>query len=366
MNGAIEEPQGLPLLKWSLCAALLSGLAFCPRLWISNRGFPTAPVIEGLPDLSPLWICALVAGVLAIAFLPRPGVLYFAVPVLGGLLVLSDINRLQPWFYQYLLMFLALSLGAKGRAVCGFILSATYIWSGLQKANVSFVERVFPELIKPLGLNLASLGYAVPVLEVAVGVLLLIPRTRRFGVYGAVAMHGFLLYALGPLGLDRNSVIWPWNFWMAVMAVLLFLRNDEPVFRPLWSSMRGKAIFVLVGVLPALNFFGLWDGYLSASLYSGRAAGAWLVLTDSGAKRLGEVFRSSRRAMREDEVVQVGLYDWAMAEMNVPPYPEVRIYDAIARKLKATTLHGEKVLLTVGEKPGLTERELIYRTYEVR
>ena len=155
------------LLKVILCAGLLSGLSLSSKLWLADRSFPTIPAVRGLPNL-PQTLCLAVAWlfvacVLAVALMPRPGPVTYAIPVLGAVLVLFDITRLQPWFYQYMLLFVALG-GFKwqdpgtGRSIaaCAFILIATYFWSGLQKANGTFAETIFPWLLHPLALDRKS------------------------------------------------------------------------------------------------------------------------------------------------------------------------------------------------------------------
>src|SRR5215203_1960461 len=170
----------------------------------------------------------------------------------GGVLVLQDQNRLQPWFYQYSFMLGAVGLCNLGRLsaegalnTCRLIVAFTYFWSGLQKAQVSFAENVYPWLIEPLVSHLPSeaasaLGhgaYAVPVMETAIGLGLLVRPLRKPAVVAAILMHAFILFSLGPWGHDWNSVVWPWNLAMVAFDIILFWRApDNPsllaVLRP--------------------------------------------------------------------------------------------------------------------------------------
>ena len=82
---------------------------------------------------------------------------------LAILLVLQDQGRLQPWFYQYSFMLAAAGLSNLGRLstegalnACRLVVAFTYFGSGLQKANVSFAEKVYPWLIEPLASHLPS------------------------------------------------------------------------------------------------------------------------------------------------------------------------------------------------------------------
>ena len=363
----------LLLMKWVLGAALLSGLALSPRLWITDRAFPTVPALPGLPDLPNSLCLALTFGMvlctLLTLVLPRPRFLLTATPILGAVLVLFDINRLQPWFYQYLLMFFALGLvrwdqsedgtASSALAICGVILGLLYIWSGVQKANSSFATSVFPWLLEPLsdltGDGIASMPFIAPVLEALIGIFLIVPSTRTIGVMGAAGMHLLLLYLLGPFGHDYNSVIWPWNVAMLAMAFVLFFRNDEPVLGHAWRPAIGKAVVVLVGVMPFLCFFEKWDHYLSASLYSGRTRDAWIMLAEPATKRLIESLSKAENARLKTafDGYSLDITSWSRAELNVPLYPEQRVFEGVAKKLRKFAPSPEDVTLLVTERPVL-------------
>ncbi len=351
------------LLKWSLCAAMLSQLALCPRLWIADRSFPTVPVFEGLPDLPQIATVAasvlFVLSVLLAAAASKPRPLLFAALAIGAALVLFDINRLQPWFYQLMLLFAALSLAnwsdpesprsRAALALCGLILAATYFWSGAQKANLAFGTEVFPWLLGPLGERLGRLWPVAPVFEVAIGVLLLAPKTRPWGLAGVVVLHVLLLLLLGPLGLNYNAVVWPWNFWMPVIAAAIFFRNADFGIRDALRPPLGKAIAVLVAAMPALNFIDRWDDYLSASLYSGRAREAFLSFDESSLRKLPEHIATF---VPEDSFpIGVDLTEWSMADLGVPPYPEVRVYRAVARKVHEAGVPLSGMTLLIWDRP---------------
>ena len=79
------------------------------------------------------------------------GAFAVAALALAVLLVLQDQGRLQPWFYQYSFMLAAVGfanlrrLSTQGALnACRLIVALTYLWTGLQKAHVSFAEDVYP------------------------------------------------------------------------------------------------------------------------------------------------------------------------------------------------------------------------------
>jgi hypothetical protein len=361
-------------LKWAVCAAVLSEMAVTPKLWLTVRGFPTVPVLAGFPEL-PQVLCLIltwifIASTVFVAVHPKPRFGLFVPPAVGLLLVIFDVDRLQPWFYQYLLMLVALGVTEwndsdhpRSRAAwgaCGFVVAAIYVYSGIQKANMTFATDVFPWLFQPLGNsfveNLHSYWFLVPILEASIDILLILPRTRAFGLAGALVMHSSLLFLLGPFGHNYNSSVWPWNFWMLVMAFILFFRNDRSLIRLAWARPTTRAIAVLVGIFPALNFVDCWDGFLSGSYYSGRLRDGWIYFSDVGAERLPAQYSTGNSALTQDSTgnYRMDITQWAIATMNVPPYAEPRVYDAILGKLERAGVPRDEMVMYVRERSSLT------------
>ncbi len=381
-NGEIWAGPGRRLLalKWATCAALLSAMAWSPRVWVAERPFPTVPALPAIPDLPQAPTAALslllVIGLLAVAVLPRPARLGFAPPALAATLVLFDVNRLQPWAYEYLAMLLALGFvdpddpgSRRSRAAwaaCAAIVVGIYVWSGLQKVNSSFAREVFPWLLEPLGPTAVdrfrALWPVAPAIETSVGLLLLIPRMRPWGLAGAVAMHAVLLLALGPLGQNYDSIVWPWNLWAMVLAATLFFRNGASVPRLAWSTRFGRATLLLFGLLPSLSFVGLWDGFLSGSFYSGKLRDGWIYLTAEGVRRLPSAYVEGNVGLVEESPLRYRLdvMRWSMSRLDLPPYAEPRAYTAIARRLVKEGVPPNDMILLVRDRPSLTEAQETY------
>jgi hypothetical protein len=317
-------------------------LLLSPNLWVSARTYPLTPLWNAVPPLPypadyalfGLFV-ALAAGV-GIARGRAVGWLAAVALAVAAFLVLEDVSRLQPWLYQYSFMLLALCLYGWGRIgmqdalnTCCLIVAATYFWSGLQKANAGFFEVTYPWLVGPLterlpdwaGSALLSGAYAVPVVEAAIGVGLLTRRFRKLAVAGAAFMHAFIMVCVGPWGNDYNAVVWPWNFAMVAFVLVLFWRPpDGPSpwsilvpgrnFFSFGFALRA-AVLVLFALMPLFNFFGLWDSYLSSSLYSGASKRAYVMEWD------GSEWKTTRIG---------GL---AEGELNAPAYPEERVFESV-------------------------------------
>ncbi len=358
-----------------IVVGLVVGLLFSTKLWVSTREYPLVPLLGFVPPLPyPLdyLLFALFIALLVGALLFRgrlAGALVVATLALAVPLVLQDQGRLQPWFYQYSFMLAAVGFSKLGRFstesalnTCRLIVAFIYLWSGLQKAHVNFADNVYPWLIEPLASHLpsgavAALGhgaYAVPIMETAIGLGLLIRPLQKPAVVGAILMHCFILFTLGPWGHDWNSVVWPWNLAMVAFVLILFWRApDNPSFlvmlKPEGSTLR-TIVLVLFAFMPALNFFGLWDSYLSASLYSGSTEEGYVYAAD-GSQR-------------------IRITDKAMDETNAPAYPEERVYKKVFADLwcEKTSSRPEPTLVVYGRPEILSGQhsKTIYYCRDVR
>jgi hypothetical protein len=364
-------------LKVTLSLALLSGLLLSYKLWVLPRHYPLTPVWQGLPTVPPLasyvWFVGLLILLLVVGLVRRPRLWILSFVLLAGLLSLWDQSRWQPWFYQELFMLAALAIYPwatydaekieSALNACRLIVASTYLWSGLQKLNVGFFDGVFPWLSEPLvtllpGLPeelLKSAAFVIPFFEAAIGIGLL-TRVRNVAVIFALFMHAFILFSIGPLGHNWNSIVWPWNLAMMIFVILLFWRTNAFSIRNVLdpgSSPFRVVVLLLFALMPLFSFFGLWDSYLSASLYSGNTKDGILYVSESVKDELsGEVPDEALRSAESGPNV-VDIFGWSMAELNVPPYPEVRVYKSVAEHVCTRADRPFEVSLVVTEKPPL-------------
>jgi hypothetical protein len=88
---------------------------------------------------------------------------------------------------------------------------------------------------------------------------------------------------------------------------------------------------VFIG-LPLLSFVNLWDSYLSAALYSGNITEAEIYTNDRGRNSLPEGLKAYLVHTSDDTNV-LNIQRWAIEDLNVTPYPEVRVYKKIAKNV---------------------------------
>lgn len=348
------------LLLFLLTAGFFLGFALSVPLWLSHRSYPLVGFIPAFPSGFDAVYATLTFAMLFCACVVRRWERLVALFLcLLLVLLLQDQTRWQPWVTQYALMLLALILPMGKEKRLGLLrvmLVAMYVWTGLQKMNAGYIGSVVPWFFSPFAppsplLPLLALGSIA--VEIGTGFFLAFTKTRRIGVVLAVLLHLCILMLLGPIGHSWNHVVWPWNGVLIVLAPLLFWHWKGSIhFFPLMKSHVLAAVFVvLVAVMPALSFVGLWDSYLSFSLYSGNTDQLFLSLPRSEAQRVPTTIPWV--PLGSGSYVQIGLDQWALRSLGVPSYPEERVYRAIARQLCASS---REFIFTFSHKQTLLQR----------
>jgi len=357
---ATSEPSSATerRLRIAIVAGLLAGLALTPRLWLSDRLYPLTPIARFLQPIPAPWdrilYAALLLTLLIIALVKRPAKWIAVSAVLALVEVAFDQSRLTPWFYQYLAMLLALAFYYRYGVTpdddrhpvlnaCRLVMVGVYFWSGLQKLHTDFMFRIFPWMIQPftralphsLVAVLNSFGVVAPFLEIAIAIGLLSRRFRIYAIFGALAMHAFILLAIGPLGNQFNNVVWPWNVAMLAFLAILFWKRPSLSSREIvWPRTAIQwVLLALFGIAPALSFFNLWDSDLSAALYAGTRNSPSLYVTNALADRLPKDILQHVFLSGQPGINKIDLFGWSLADLNAPVYPEPRIYKSVGRYL---------------------------------
>ncbi|MCM3900201.1 MAG: hypothetical protein ND866_00690 [Pyrinomonadaceae bacterium] len=341
---------------------------------MSTRSYPLTPVIDSLPFVSPaldyVLFTALLLLSIIIAINSRPLAPIVAFLILSLFLCLSDQSRLQPWFYQYAVMLAAFGFYLQNGLdqhhqrvllnTCRLIIAASYFWSGLQKVGVGFMDRIFPSLVNPY-LNFIfgkvnvvprPLIMVIPLLEVGIGIGLLTRRFRNLSVLLALITHTLILALLVPL--KRNNVVWPWNVAMGAFAFILFWRASDFSIRDVLLPGRlgfQTVVLTLCVIMPVFSFFNLWDSYLSASLYSGNVEAAAIDVSESTRQRLPPAIQTHVQLSRTTNKLQINPTRWSLIELNVPSYPERRIFMNVTKKICSYAEEPSDVTLTIYGKP---------------
>lgn len=272
--------------------------------------------------------------------------------VLSILIVLfiQDQNRWQPWAYIYFIFLILFSIPGKtinsqNHLLFYFriIIIGIYLWSGIHKLNASFINETFEAILTEFFWfqdeqfinSLKSLGYCIPILEIVISIFLYLPKLRNIGFYLVVLSHIFILLYLSPLGIDNNSVVYPWNVAMIVIVFLLFYRTTDKLetLKMIKLDLRTVPILFLIYFLPVLNFFGLWDNYLSFSLYSNKTDNYYIVIAENQLDKLDKrliQYYLPVEGLKGGQIIDVER--WSSKELNVPFYPERRTFRKVAKQ----------------------------------
>jgi uncharacterized membrane protein YphA (DoxX/SURF4 family) len=323
------------------------------RVWTTYRLFPTAPLFESLDHIHPAVHLALfllqVLFIIMLLFLNKNKWVLIGLLAAEIFSCLLDQSRVQPYEYQYMFIIFIFIINTNSQkfipAAVIFILASTYFYSGLSKLNEGFLQVMWTKAILrslfklPPGIAgrhwLYLGGYLAGIVELVAGVGLLFSRVQKTAAIVLILMHLFILVLLGPLGLRYNKIVWPWNVAMILYLYILFFRKngDTFTFGPIFTGWN-KLVFIAWGILPAFNFIGCWDYYLSSSIYSGRTPKMTICISDTSKCRQLKRFFQQNSLKNCKGSAMIDIQRWAQAETNSAPYAEVRVYKILQTKLE--------------------------------
>ena len=266
-----------------------------------------------------------------------------------GVLLALDQQRLQPWAWELWLVAFILATAPPDLAIrcLRWLAISIYFHSALSKCDVAFFQAqgqiILDGLLqslhcpRPLGETTRYLLVGLfPAGEFFVAISLIFAATRRWGKISALIMHGLLLLALGPWGLNHFPGVLLWNIVQGLFVWLLFSASASSVDPPspprkfVWPK---TAIVVTVAAvtMPFLEPWGLWDHWLSWALYSARAPIVRVWIDESCESQLPD---SLRGQLAEPEPLstmrRVSLEKWCFATRSAPLNPQPRLRLAIA------------------------------------
>lgn len=338
------------LLKGTMVVWITSKLLTW-RLWTTQRLFPTIPIWKFLDSTSA--IVHSILFVISILLMLAVFKFYLNKYIISTLIIteifscILDINRLQPWEYQFIfVLIIYLTNKSNLLSVIIFSIACIYIYSGLQKLHPAFLQNIWGKLFLNKFFNLESSmihnkwvihsGYILALYESFGGLALLFKKTRKFAIYALMIMHLFILLFFGPLILNINFIIWPWNLLM-LFYLFIFLNEQKNISfnYAILIYKWNKLITICLAIMPLLGIFGYWDQYLSANLYSGKNIGAVIFIKDTDkTSQLHRFFKKKNENDTSKNQYYINLNAWSLEELHVPLYPEKRVLKAIESKLK--------------------------------
>jgi len=338
-KGLLNNHQTLDLVTRAIVICLAIQLILSSKLWlITNRDFPLLPIFPSSlslnfdPAASLFLFAFLMLSFVLILFKPQNKYFLGAALFLFTILVLQDLNRLQVWLYQLVLM-LAVLIFRKDKnenqvfKSLQIIIIAVYFWAGWSKFNIYFVEDVFPWLLDQVPILLGFKGatylpYFMAALEMMIGVGLFVRRLRWIYVPIALLFHVFILLSIGPFGQNWNTVVWPWNILLMLLVVLFFYKKNNRILEDFKYTIKYFPVFayclLVVGLLPFLNYLQKWDENLSFKMYSGTHPEAVFYFDESDHLCFPPEMASYFIGKNQDKKLIID--DWTLSELKVSPY----------------------------------------------
>lgn len=345
----------------------------------SHPQIPWFSVLCGVPfgvDVAALAVAGLgMLGMLAGPASSRWTTISCGLFFLGGLLLaLLDQHRLQPWMWHLLIIAALLMLAPNrvGLTCCRWVVISIYVHSALSKLDLSFFQAhgqlLLEGLLKPTGIEVGFwpptvktvLAAAFPAGELAVGLLLLIRRARRWGLIGSIVMHLLLLSTLGPWGLNHEPGVLIWNVLFIVQNLILFRGRTDAACVPTGLSPNCKepgeyaavALAAIVILGPLLENAGRWDHWPAWAVYSPRPTRVQVLIdADSAAGLPPSLVPFLGRPAPLEDRVPLRLDAWSFTTRHCPVYPQLRYRIALARALLQGHVPGEAVTLVIDLTP---------------
>ncbi|MBS1651610.1 MAG: hypothetical protein JSU07_06320 [Bacteroidetes bacterium] len=351
LNNSI--PKRLKNIRIVITIGLILSMLLTFNLWHENREFPTVPMLNFKIDLSfihlPLFIMSIVFLLFSV-LTDKPRVyLVFAI-LFNILLVLLDVNRLQPWFYYYNLILFIL-LFYNGRVdnpnkhtslfiIIQIIICSVYIFNGIFKITNNFAESGYLNIVayyKHLISNkhythFENAGKFVGPYLIACGALILFRELRFIGVFISAILHVFLLIILFPGGINFDYGIWFMNFVFLLVIPFLFMGTTKQ--RHFNFSLLFQNVLFYVGIalfyaLPFLNFYNKWPDYLSGNFYNNKTIEVAINKSSNKLSYFQKYFITNER-----NILNLNVGKWFAVELNSECFLNETQLDKIKECLK--------------------------------
>jgi hypothetical protein len=278
-------------LMWVVSIGLAALIAATFPLWTPDHHWPQVPWFAAARHL-PFWWDWLSLGVLAAGTClqfdrkARCAAIAAGIQATGlAAALVVDQHRLQPWAYQYLLVFgiLALAPNERGMRCVRWLVISIYVHSALSKLDAAYLEsngrQLLEALLHSIGIPLRGWNQGRPVLaclafpigELAIAAALAVRPTRRIGLLGSSLMHALLIWTLGPFGLRHEPGVLIWNAVFILQNAILFHRSpaaDSAAPAMPGMSVRDRFAQLIAAAAVALPFLeplGCWDHWPSSS-----------------------------------------------------------------------------------------------------
>ena len=340
-------------------------------LWWGDTAFPQVPfVVELPPVIDQLATVCLMMACTVIVSLPvrdRSQLLASArvtALVCSVILVTSNQHRLQSWHWLMMLNLTWLIILAQKDLLAAMrhTVAAVYICSALSRISLTpeqgisgIIVRQLLELASQSGwerapAQIAKLCQLMTLAEFLTGLLLIFPRTQRWGCLGAILLHCSLLLALGPLGLNHHAGVLLWNLCFLCLVPILFPLNRMVQADGHPYSRRQRIVVAIIWLFPISGLFGVADNWPSWQLYSSRPETWILSVHEADRELLPDTVQSFiAEPTPLSEWCAIKLDRWSLEQTSSPMYPEDRFQRAVIESLLAQVPESVQFRIDISE-----------------
>ncbi|MEI6019961.1 MAG: hypothetical protein WCR21_02440 [Bacteroidota bacterium] len=283
----LSIPKRMAFIKNILTVSLLVSVLSSLHLWCGERSFPHSQVwawfyLTEWGEISLLLVYCLL--LIASMFLRKQRLILFLSLLVASIFVLTDLNRLQPWFFLYNAM-LTTFVFYNGRVddsnkftsyfiILQLIFASVYFFAGLNRFNSFFIQEEFTYTIAPLQSILSErhylffvrIGVSIPYLMVFIGLGLVITYIRYLAFALVVLFHLLLFFLMTPAFGNYNYPLWISQLVFILVALFLFSgKTKQRYFSPsfLMNVPLFYAVVIVFLILPFFTKLGTWPPYLT-------------------------------------------------------------------------------------------------------
>lgn len=361
----ISIPRRLKYLRIVVTIGLFISFLLCFNLWGGQRFFPAIPVIKNFILMPPydyaLIILSLIFLLCSLILKPTRSFIFLAL-IVNCVLVLFDLNRLQPWFYIYNVI-LIIFLFYDGRVdnpnrftsffiYIQLIVASVYVFNGLsQLINPYFIITDFRDAILPLEKIVSDrqfafflkLGKGVPFLFLFIGFGLLVKPVKYLAISLGIGLHFLLIILLFPSVNNSNYALWFMNIVFAFMMVFLFSGKTQQRYFSLTVLFQRPLFYIVLitfWMMPMLNYSKRWPSALSSNFKSGNSDKENIKISENTFKALPLYVKSF--CNRNDNYYVLKVSSWCRHELHSEYFNQSVFVDlALKDALLITDLEGE-------------------------
>lgn len=367
-----------------LAAFEIALIAATLPLWTGRHSFPVVPLIDGIRPPAIVDHCVvsmLLAACASIVTLrkKRRWDLVVSGTALIAAIVLCILNqqRLQAWHWL-LILGLATSFFRPDASVILIrsVLASVYVCSALSRlgptAHHGMSAAIVGQLLQMININpenttgqiANTLCHALNIGELAVGILLIVPQTRRYGILSALLLHSTLLLALGPFGLRHHYGVLVWNICFLCLIPVAFAGPTSPMSQTApWTNRGSSVATMLIWLFPLSGLFGIADNWPAWQLYSTRPESWTLQIREQDLSKLPENARSHVTApLPFEDSIYVKLDRWSLAETGSPMYPQSRFQREVIQQVLREFSDDDEFQIQISEPEHLRWWRRVNRT----